>query len=103
MYLDRREILLGGLTTLAAGAAAPTLADAEAVAPSLKGPYVDLTTPRGNMIALARLVADLDLGKQKAGWYNGYVCGVRPGEAVRDLFGFAGFGMAGPPSRVVVL
>jgi hypothetical protein len=94
MYLDRREILLGGLTTLAAGAAAPTLADAAAVAASLKGPYVDLTTPRGNMIALARLVADLDLGKQKAGWYNGYVCGVRPGEAVRDLFGFAGFGMA---------
>lgn len=55
---------------------------------------MDLSTPRGNMITLARLVGDLDVGQQKAGWYNGYVCGVRPGEAVRDLFGFAGFGMA---------
>ncbi len=43
---------------------------------------------------VARLGGDLNMGQQKAGWYNGYVSGVRPDEAVRDLFGFAGFGMA---------
>jgi hypothetical protein len=98
--LDRRQILLGGFGLAAASLATPAEV-AAAVARSqqkpgaagLRGPYVDLTTPRGNMLTYARIVSDLDLGKQKAGWYNGYVSGVRPDEAVRDLFGFAGFGM----------
>ena len=110
MDQDRREILFGGVTALAfAGATAAEARDKHAqghhakhgghdgkhaAAATLSGPYVDLATPRGNMLTFARLVGDLDLGKQKAGWYNGYVSGVRPGEAVRDLFGFAGFGMA---------
>ena len=96
MELDRREILLGGLSTLAltAAAAQPALAaSGSGTGPGLTGPYVDLTTPRGNMITMARLVGDLDIGKQRAGWYNGYVSGVRPDEPLRDLFGFAGFGM----------
>ena len=83
MELDRREILLGGLSTLAltAAAAQPALAaSSSGTGPGLTGPYVDLTTPRGNMITMARLVGDLDIGKQRAGWYNGYVSGVRPDE-----------------------
>jgi hypothetical protein len=94
---SRRELLLGSLTTLALGAPGAAMATtaAAAVTPAiLKGPYLDLTTPRGNMLALARLNADLNLGQQRAGWYNGYVTGVRPDEKVRDLFGFAGFGMS---------
>ena len=97
--MERRELLLGSLTGLATTsllgsdlAAAAT--EPVAAAPSLPGPYLDLTTARGTMLNVARLVADLNLGQQKSGWYNGYVCGVRPDEAVRDLFGFAGFGMS---------
>ncbi len=100
MSIERRDILLGGLGALAAGAAAAPVALAAAsrsqkgdAGISLSGPYVDLSTTRGNMLTYARVVGDLDLGKQRAGWYNGYVCGVRPDEPVRDLFGFAGFGM----------
>lgn len=96
--MERRELLLASLTGLATASVLGTdLADAAtkrgAAAPSLTGPYLDLTTTRGTMLNTARLVADLNLGQQKSGWYNGYVCGVRPDEAVRDLFGFAGFGM----------
>ena len=60
----------------------------------LSGPYIDLSTGEGNKIAFARTQGDLDESKQKVGWFKGYVMGVRPGEAIRDLFGFAGFGVS---------
>lgn len=44
-----------------------------------------------NRDALARIMGDLDFGKQKFGWYRGVVKGVRAGEKVRDLVGFEGF------------
>ena len=97
MDWHRREILLGGLTGLAFTnwASASTPAGPALLADDvLRGPYLDLTTPRGNMLALARMSGNLDLSQQKLGWYNGYVSGVRPGEPLRDLFGFAGFGMS---------
>ena len=93
MGWQRRELLLGGVSGLAlAGLAGEVALGQGGVADSLKGPYLDLGTPNGNMLAVARMSGDLDLSKQKFGWYNGYVSGVRPGEALRDLFGFAGFG-----------
>lgn len=67
----------------------PALAAAE---PSLTGPYLDLTTGMGNMLAMARIVGDLDLSQQKHGWYRGVAMGFRPGEAGRDLFGVMGMG-----------
>lgn len=60
----------------------------------LGGPYVDLRTPEGNVTGYARLASDLDESKQRYGWFKGYVMGVRPGEKIRDLFGFAGFGVS---------
>jgi len=60
----------------------------------LGGPYVDLSTGEGNKIAYARTQGNLDESVQKTGWFKGYVMGVRPGEAIRDLFGFAGFGVS---------
>ena len=60
----------------------------------LGGPYVDLRTPAGNVTGYARLASDLDESKQRYGWFKGYVMGVRPGEKIRDLFGFAGFGVS---------
>lgn len=44
------------------------------------------------MLAMARIVGDLDLSKQKFGWYRGVAMGFRPGEAGRDLFGVMGMG-----------
>jgi hypothetical protein len=97
----RREALLGGVATLAlAGSTRSAQADQAAtgasggVAPSLTGPAYDLRTARDNKIVMARLIADLEVGKQRAGWYNGYVTAVRPDAPLRDLFGFAGFGMS---------
>jgi hypothetical protein len=60
----------------------------------LKGPYLDLTTPRGNREAWARLLGNIDMTSTKYGWYTGIVLGVRPGEAARDLVGFTGFSCA---------
>ncbi len=98
MDLQRREMLLGGVTAMAlSGATAPSFASAATASltgdASFKGPYVDLTTADGNMITYARIVGDLELGKEHAGWYNGYVTGVRNDGPLKDLMGFAGFGM----------
>jgi len=92
--MERREFMVaGGL--LAAGSMLMSTA-AQAVqtgAPrrdpgSLKGRALDLTTPRGNREAWARLLANTDMKSTKYGWAQGIVQGVRPGEAVRDLVGF---------------
>ena len=81
-----------GIGSLAIGAAP---ARASRLTPeTLKGPYLDLTTPRDNMIAMARMQGDLDPDKTKYGWYAGVVMGVRDGEPVRDLFRFEGFSCA---------
>lgn len=88
--VGRRSVLAAGL-----GAAAVTATGGSvsaATTPSLTGPYLDLTTGEGNMLAMARIVGDLDLSKQKHGWYRGVAMGFRPGEAGRDLFGVMGMG-----------
>ncbi len=99
LVLDRRQALggVGGLGAFAATSLALGTAPAQAskITPdSLKGPYLDLTTQRGNMIAMARMQGDIDVGKSKYGWYAGNVMGVRKGEKIRDLFRFEGFGVA---------
>jgi hypothetical protein len=55
--------------------------------PSLTGPYLDLTTAHGSMMAMARLEGDLDPKKSKYGWASGVLFGVVPNEKVRDLMG----------------
>ncbi|MFT2092754.1 DUF1838 family protein [Paraglaciecola sp. 2405UD69-4] len=47
-----------------------------------------------NRDAFARIMGDLDFGKQKFGWYRGTVKGVMPGQPIKDLFGFEGFSYA---------
>jgi hypothetical protein len=84
--MDRRHFVMTGSLALGAGALQSTTASA-AVAPTLRGPYVDLTTGKGNMLTLARMNANFDEGKVKYGSASGTVFGVRPGEAIRDLFG----------------
>lgn len=61
-----------------------------AASPSLRGPLLDLTTPAGNVLAMARMTGDTDPTRTKHGWYEGRLMGVRPGEAARDLCGIIG-------------
>ena len=108
--MERRDFLLSGAAMIGAAALANgarahdhgedkpsgkgrsnmTLAETD----SLKGDYLDLTTPRGNREAWARLMANTDMESTKYGWYTGLVMGVRPGEKIQDLFGFTGFSVA---------
>lgn len=100
---SRRQFVSSFATVGAAGAAAlamgsPRLARADAAAAvgrasgkALEGPYVDLRTGKGNQNVYARLQGDLDFGKEKHGWYKGFVSSVRPGKKLEDLFGFEGF------------
>jgi hypothetical protein len=85
--MDRRHFLVSGSAATGLGLAGSTVAVA-AGKPSVRGPYIDLTTGKGNLIAAARLNGNLDESKPKYGSCSGIVCGVRAGEAVRDLFGF---------------
>lgn len=87
--MERRDFLLTGSLALGLSPLVTSAASAKgAVAPSLKGPYLDLTTGNGNMLALARMDANLDETKSKYGSASGVVTGVRDGEPLRDLFGF---------------
>lgn len=103
--MNRRETLHGGFglaallgalpgTSLGAAprATAPTAGGRAGAAPSLTGPLIDLTTPDGNVLAMARMTGDTDTARTKHGWYEGRLVGVRPGEAARDLCGI--FGMS---------
>lgn len=87
--MDRRELLMltGSLAVGLGAGAMPRAADAKVPA-GFKGPYIDLTTGKGNMLAGVRIDANLDESKQKWASVSGTVCGVRDGEALRDLFGF---------------
>lgn len=101
--MDRREFLSSAAMLAAVSASAGTAAPAAAATPrragagpqtDLKGPYLDLTTQRGNREAWARLLGNTDMKSTKYGWYSGIVQGIRPGEAIRDLVGFTGFSCA---------
>lgn len=84
--MDRRTFFIG---TAALAAAAPAMAKIRTTDPaSIKGPFLDLTTPEGNREAWARLLGNTDMTSTKYGWAQGIIQGVRPGEAVRDLCGF---------------
>lgn len=96
--LERRTFLSAAAALAAAGATIPAAAMAKPSRPasgnSVKGDFLDLTTPRGCRDAWARLAGNTDMRSTKYGWYTGIVQGVRPGEAVRDLIGFTGFSCA---------
>ncbi|MFL2769483.1 MAG: DUF1838 family protein [Rhodospirillaceae bacterium] len=101
--LTRRQTLgVGAGIAASAGTAAGTMAmafNASAATPdinrriqgaSLTGPYVDLTTADGNMLAIARIESDIDMRTTTYGWYDGLVMGVSPGGPVKNICGFKG-------------
>ncbi len=101
--LGRRDLLASaGKTILGAGVAAVAASSAYGMASS-KGldntDKVDYSTLKyddnyWNRDAWARLMADLDFGKQKFGWFSGTVNAVLPHKKVTPLFGFEGFSYA---------
>lgn len=93
--MERRDFLLTGTMALGFSASADILAANVANKPALPskssgltGPYLDLTTGKGNMLAMARIDGDLDEKRIKYGSASGVVTGVRDGEPLKDLFGF---------------
>ena len=102
MQTTRRDILsfasvgaLGAATfalTQAGPALAATSASQGGKGPAIKGPYLDLTTGKGNQLAYARIQGDIDPAKQKYFWFKGYVNAVQPGKKIVDLIGAQGFG-----------
>jgi hypothetical protein len=110
MQTTRRDVLsfasvgaLGAMTMALSAcgqqAGAPAPAAAKGLGPSrggqgpaLKGPYLDLTTGKGNQLAYARIQGNLDPAKQKHFWFKGYVNAVQPGKKIVDLVGALGFG-----------
>ena len=97
------KVLGGGAVGLAAGQAL-ALNEQSLVVPdhldSITAPAVGGGAARDNLPyhdnvwnrdALARIMGDLEFGKQKFGWYRGVVKGIRAGEKVKDLVGFEGF------------
>ena len=90
--MQRRDfLLLSGTLAVGLGASQAPRAFAAAgtdVPAGFRGPYIDLTTGKGNMLAAVRIDANLDESREKFASVSGVVTGVRAGEAVRDLFGF---------------
>ena len=88
----RRALLHGfGLAALLAFPGRPAQAAggaAQPAAPVAGG--LDLGTPEGNVLAMAKLTGTLAPGGVKHGWYSGVLMGVVPGEAVRELVGVIG-------------
>ena len=87
--MERRDFLtLTGAAMAAAALPAGAQARSGSDPATLKGPYLDLMTPNGNMQAWARLLGNIDMKSTKYGWAQGMIQGMRPGEAVRDICGF---------------
>ena len=97
--VNRRSLLAAGgaFTALSASAALISPGRVSAmtrpdVASSLRGPTFDLTTGRGNVDAYLKLTSNLDMKSTHYGWIDGYVMGVAPNGAVKDICGFRGIG-----------
>ncbi len=89
--LTRRTLLHSMAGAAVAGCALPALSSTQK-APDLRGPYLDLTTPEGNVEAYARIAGSVDPEQSSYSWYFGRVTGHRPGEAGRDLMNIIGMG-----------
>lgn len=84
--LSRRELLAAG----GVAAAVALTGDGVAAAPVRGLRDLALETGDGNARLMTRILANLDSGRAKHGWYRGRVMGVAPGAAARDLLGIMG-------------
>ena len=99
-FFDRRTALTGGVVLTAAPLLdaviqpSPAMADNHATSgASLSGPTYDLiNSGRDNVNAYLKLTSNLDMESTHFGWIDGYVMGVAPGGALKDICGFRGIG-----------
>ncbi len=98
---SRRDFLIeSGKTALAAGLVGASVGQAHAMSSTVGKTAMPETAELRyfdnlwNRDTYAKLVGDLDFGKQRFGWFKGKAMGVRQGEKVRDLVGFEGFSFA---------
>lgn len=80
-----------GCGMLQQAAAMESAKSAKQLGPTLLDPATTYKNNYWNRDAWARLISDLDFGKQRAGWWSGVVLGVYPGQKVKELCGFEGF------------
>jgi hypothetical protein len=88
--MNRRHVVLQGFGLAALLEMPQVQAAATELVKSTSDGSLDLTTPEGNVLALAKMTGTLQPGAHKHGWYSGVLMGVVPGEAVRDLVGIVG-------------
>ena len=91
--MDRRSMLLAA-GVAGSVAVLPHMSRATTAKPTLKGPYLDLTTAQGTLINRVRMDGNLDESKEKFGYGSGTVSAVVPGSAIKPLFGFELFSAA---------
>jgi hypothetical protein len=86
--MSRRSLLIGGGLGLAMPLLAPSPTEAATVA---------ITEPRfdsaAEMLKLFVKMSGDTSGQNYGGWYSGHAFAVIPGEMIRPLFGFSGFGL----------
>ncbi len=88
--MNRRQILKLGIALPVAANISTLLAARQSA--NLSGPYLDLATPEGNVLAYARIQGNIEPEATSFSWYSGRVSGIRPGEAAQDLMGIIGMG-----------
>lgn len=94
MRITRRQsfVLAAALGLGGAAAAATSAPPRRARKPKVDFVYkMDLSNLEFHRDTRARLNGDIAPNKESVGWLTGIVQGVRPNEAVRDLFAFEGF------------
>lgn len=91
--LSRRKMIsAGSLAGLGAVTVAMSSAMGDApVRAGLSGPYLDVRTSRGALMAQARICANLDPAKQRFDWFEGQMMAVAPNGNVTPLTDIRGF------------
>jgi len=91
LLVKRRNFLhLGAAVPLIAALPAEVLAKGQSA--GIREPFLDLTTPMGNVEAIARIHGDTNPAATSYSWYFGRVTGWRPNEAAQDIMNVIGMG-----------
>ncbi len=92
---SRRQFAASASLLALGSALAPALAMADdAGAAGLRGPYLDLNTSAGNLIAIARLKGNTDLAKCCYTYFTGNAIAISPANMVRPFCKVRGLGQS---------
>lgn len=93
LSISRRKVIsAGSLAGMGVIGAAMSPARGETLPHvSLSGPHIDVRTPRGALLAQARICGNLDPTKPRFDWFDGQMMGVAPNGNVTPLAAVRGF------------